>query len=410
MKNVSFITVLLLLLAACSKEEGLPMPEPISEGHYIEIVSKINLSENGRYLGGVCVGGGNIVVDWGDGTRELLRTEFDVHDFDHTYESAGPYKIKIQTDELKRLYIGNAIGVLPKDVRIGACPQLVELEFSLQPETESFLISDCPNLSQLSVHLCDKMVSVDFSDCVGLNKLTCSGKLLADIDLSHNTELTEVSFSNGNYTHLDLSNNLKIVSLECSNNRLTTLDVSKQSELRTLYCGNNLLTKLNLEKNTKLTNLECSGNGALTELELSPCESLSWLGCRGNKMETLDINRNTHLTTLYCGGNLFKQLDLSRNTKLRSIECADCRLAELDLSNQPDIRIIDCHNNQLEREALETLFEVLPVVNGTATTRKEAMQSYVLSIIGNPGYEKYSVESYNKFLEKGWHLVDGIKF
>ena len=70
--------------------------------------------------------------------------------------------------------------------------------------------------------------------------------------------------------------------------------------------------------------------------------------------------------------------------------------------------MIDCHDNEMEKEAIEAIFEAVPNYVTAGKTRSENIVKPIptLVISGNPGFEKYSVESYNKFLEKGWRVAE----
>lgn len=385
------------------------MPAPIPDGHYLELISTITPNQEEQYMGNICVTGKNIVVDWGDGSRELLTGEVAPYfNCDHKYNGAGPYKIKVQTDELEKLYIGDAIGTLPTNMKISSCPKLTYLTFGLQP-AKSLTVTDCPNLKQLEISICENLTSLDISDCTALENLRCeSNKSLTGIDLSHNTKLDYLTITQNKLTNLDLSHNLALEFLVCGYNELTSIDVSKLTALTQLDCTANKITQLNLENNTKLTFLGCSVNEGLTELDLSPCKGLIYLYCNLNNMKTLDISNNIHLQSIRCESNPLKTLNLTRQAELTQLFCGKCELTALDVSNKPNIRMIDCHDNEMEKKAIEAIFEAVPDYMATSKTRNEVIvkPTPVLVISGNPGFEKYSVESYNKFLEKGWRVAE----
>lgn len=410
MKKLTLLPALMFLLCSCSdNEKEAPMPNPIPDGHYLELVTTITANQEGNYIGNICATGKDIIIDWGDGMRELLAGETAPYfNCDHKYNGAGPYKIKIQTDELEKLYIGDAIGVLPERVEISSCPKLDYLDFSLQPAT-SFTIRNCPVLTELHVILCNNLTALDISDCANLYNLRCeSNASLANIDLSHNSKLAYLTITQNKLTDLDLSHNTALEFLVCGYNKLPSVDVSKQTILKHLDCTANKITQLDLENNPELTFLGCSLNEGLTELDLSPCKKLTFLYCNFNNMKALDISNNIHLQDIRCESNPLKTFNLTQHKELAQLFCGKCELTTLDISNKPNIRVIDCHDNKMEKEALEAIFEAVPDYTTTGKTRSEIIvkPKGSLSIKGNPGFEKYSVESYNKFTKKGWLLTD----
>jgi len=136
------------------------------------------------------------------------------------------------------------------------------------------------------------------------------------------------------------------------------MDVSKNSELTVLICFNNQLTSLNI-KNSALTVLYCQNN-QLSNLDISPNGTLYSLVCSSNILTGLDLSKNIALESLFCENNLLTSLDLSVHNNLTVISCSFNPIIDLAVSNDAMFSNIYCTNCQLDKKALNALFEMLP--------------------------------------------------
>ena len=139
-------------------------------------------------------GAGNVIIDWGDGTRETHEIGDDSR-LRHEYSGRSVRTITITGKNIMKL-----------------------------------------NCSR------NELTSLDVSKAKTLTSLSCGNNQLSILDLSKNTELTSLSIHNCPLTSLDVSKNNALRYLTCYYNKLTNLDVSESNELITLICQGNQLT------------------------------------------------------------------------------------------------------------------------------------------------------------------------
>ena len=77
---------------------------------------------------------------------------------------------------------------------------------------------------------------------------------------------------------------------------------------------------------------------------------------------TLKIDKSDSLEKLICNRNKLTELDVSKCTALRYLSCRYNQLTSLDVSKCTALINLNCSNNQLTAEALNAMFETLPVV------------------------------------------------
>jgi hypothetical protein len=150
-----------------------------------------------------------------------------------------------------------------------------------------------------------------------------------------------------------------ITGLRCHVMQLTSLDVSQNTNLTHLDCSYSQLTSLDLSRNTNLTHLDCIDNN-LTSLDLNKNTKLTDLCCNFNQLTSLDVSNSIALTSLSCNNNQISYLDVSRNTALEFLSCHQNLLTNLDISKNIVLTSLYCSNNQLQADALDELFGMLP--------------------------------------------------
>ena len=214
--------------------------------------------------------------------------------------------------------------------------------------------------------------------------LKCRGNQLTSLDVSNYPALSELECSDNRLTTLDVSKNMVLSHLNCDGNQLTTFDVSKNIALHELGCGDNPLKTLDVSKNIRLNYLYCYDN-QLTNLDVSRNDKLTWLDCSGNQLMSLDVSRNTDLIVLSNSGNQLTTLDVSRNTSLGYLYCEDNQLKSLDVSRNTELYILKCNGNQLTTAALNDLFRTLPDKSGmTGISGGRGWSAHIL-FSDNPG-------------------------
>ena len=265
-----------------------------------------------------------ITIDWGDGSIEELTPNGTESEFVHEYANQDFQTIKINTEVMTSLVLGNGshydddydiIRGRYNELRLGDCPDLKNIRCSNQKLTE-LSIKSAPALTWLSCSD-NQLTSLDISGCPALTRLECDDNQITSLNVSGCPALTR---------------------LNCSYNKLTSLDVSKCPALAVLYCYGNQLTSLDVSSCPALTELLCSSN-QLTSLDVSKCPALRWLECSNNQLTSLDVSKCRALTWLYCSGN---------------------QLTSLDVSECPALTVLFCSDNQLTAASLNSLFSSLP--------------------------------------------------
>ena len=109
-----------------------------------------------------------------------------------------------------------------------------------------------------------------------------------------------------------------------------------------------------------ITHLDCAGLG-LTNLDVNNNTTLLYLDCCNNRLTNLDVSKNSKLTNLWCFNNQLTNLDVSKNPMLINLRCSSNLLTSLDVSENLALTEIYCQLNQLSTEALDALFESLPI-------------------------------------------------
>ena len=395
------IALVAVLFAACSDNDGAPMPDPIPEGEALEITTLITEDNEGKFSTDVCVKGSNIVVDWGDGKREVVSSENHTTDFLHTYKKGGTYTIKIQKNVIRELILGDAIGTLPQELTISSCPLLEKLDISLQPNLSSFRAINCPKLTKVSAGLCPQLTELDLSGIPGLKSLECwACKRLSSLDVSSLTMLTYLRCSETSISRLDLSSNTMLERLILTSTPITTIDLKSQTALTELQLSQNQMENLNVTHNEQLSNLACVSN-PIKNIDLIHNPNLVKFNCNGCQISTLDLSANKGLSLLACAENKLTTLDVSHNEHLVALSCRKNQLTELNMKNNTVINLIDCGENKMERDALETLFDALTDYTSKAVKGDliPPRPQRMIAIQGNPGADRCAIQIFEK---KGW--------
>lgn len=153
-----------------------------------------------------------------------------------------------------------------------------------------------------------------------LKLLACVKTPWATLDVSGCSALEAIYCQSTEFTTLNANGCTTLQDLDCNWNILTSLNVGGCTALQRLTCEGNRLTSLNVSSCTALTALNCNDN-QLPTLDLSHCTALQNLDCSNNSMTTLDITQCTALKELHCYDNLFTGLDISQNRELSYLAC-----------------------------------------------------------------------------------------
>jgi len=212
-------------------------------------------------------------------------------------------------------------------------------------------------------------------------------------------------------------------------NRLTSIDMSEYyGNLKGIYCAYNELTKLVLPKgtplsyvwasNNKLAEIDASGlyfletlmlsNNQLTSVKLPESYTLYKLDIQSNKsLKAIDVSELPNLMALHCQNCVIEQLYVNNNPELTELLCDGNRLTTLDLSANQNLLALGCNYNQLNKEALESIYRQVPDISGNIDSLEYKLwlpQLFrMLRANGNPGFYEADQSIATK---KGWEFED----
>lgn len=130
----------------------------------------------------------------------------------------------------------------------------------------------------------------------------------------------------------------------------------------------------------------------LKALDLSDFKNLASLNCAYSNLAELKVPDN--LVRLYCYGNEFKSLDVSNCHNLSLLHCSNNMLESLVFEKQRVLTNVDCSFNNLNKEALDAVFSLLPI---------KLEREGLIRFIGNPGT---NTSNTLLFIKKGWVEVE----
>ena len=215
-------------------------------------------------------------------------------------------------------------------------------------------------------HDYNRLTSIDMSEFYGgMEQLFCAYNELTELILPKGTELKYVW---------------------AADNKLSEVDASGLPFLETLMLSNNSLISIKLPESYTLRNVDVQSNHQLSVIDVSNLPNLMGLHCQNCIIEELDVSQNPELTELLCDGNRISALDLSANQQLLSL---------------------GCNYNQLDKEALENIYQQLPDVSGDIDSLEYKLwlpQLFrMLRANGNPGYSEADQSIATK---KCWEFED----
>ena len=165
-------------------------------------------------------GSGNLKIDWGDGSKEMLTLEPETMS---ELKYGGPVRHRYSKAAKREIVISEG------DIRVLGCAR-------------------------------NSLTSLDVSKYPTLEMLNCHANQLTSLDVSNNTALRELGCGMNQLTSLNVSNNRVLKVLECVDNQLASLDVSNNTALEKLHCHQNQLTSLDVSKNKALWSLNYDEN------------------------------------------------------------------------------------------------------------------------------------------------------
>lgn len=319
MKSKTLIVTFLLGLIFLSCDKNEPEINQLKNGQ-VEIKAYPENAKT-KYIG-FYVQAKKIIIDWGDGTIEELipdGTYFDL--FGHSYSDTLLKTVLVTTENMT--YFSMHTG---SQLKFGNCSDLKDIYCPASPNSKGTL------------------KYLDITKLESLENLVCYDNQLEELDLSKNKMLTWLECRQNNLKKIDVSKNTALVRLDCGNNQLTNLDVSQNTALELLYCHDNKINSLDVTKN----------------------ENLVGLYCPNNQLSNLNISKNTSLAGLDVSKNKLTNLNIENNTKLNHFWCTDNQLTSLNVSANSELDELYCSNNKLTTQALNSIFEGLPIIKDPA--------------------------------------------
>ena len=226
----------------------------------------------------------------------------------------------------------------------------------------------------------------EYFDC-GSDNFEHNYNRLTSIDMSeYYGDLKGISCAYNELTKLVLPKGTPLSYVWASNNKLAEIDASGLYFLETLMLSNNQLTSVKLPESYTLYNLDIQSNKSLKAIDVSELPNLMALHCQNCVIEQLYVNNNPELTELLCDGN---------------------RLTTLDLSANQNLLALGCNYNQLNKEALESIYRQVPDISGNIDSLEYKLwlpQLFrMLRANGNPGFYEADQSIATK---KGWEFED----
>lgn len=270
----------------------------------------------------------NILVDWGDGIKEIVVSEDTLTDFGNVMSS---HEYLDNSEHLIKIY-GNTTALTSFSL------ECVGLSFIDIKNNEAIKII---NLGE------NNLMTVNITNSPALEVLNLKQNKITDIDVSSFKYLTYLEVSDCAMNSLDVSKNPNLTYLDCSNNKIKILDVGNCPKLETLQCEFNLLTSLDIKNNSKLIRLDCNDN-LIGSLDLSNKTLLGHIYCFKNQLKSLRIHNNPNILILNCSDNLLTALNVDELSKLMMFDCSRNQLRSVNINNNNDISHFYCSNNLLD--------------------------------------------------------------
>lgn len=264
--------------------------------------------------------GGRMAVEWGDGRLQKVA-EPEATPIRYKYGNSKTYRVRIWAEELEACMAGDVL-IPVSNLRLGYFPKMKALNlnsFIGTPELD--LSTSCPNIESINIGNWADLERVDLSQCQQLQR----------IDL---------------YTHP----------------KLTLLKLGEFPKLTSFNChSNDVLSSLSLKGATALREIQCGYNPHLSTIEVDDEMKVKSLSIGGCAFQSLDfLSAFPALNSLECSFNQLTELDLSSHSSLEALSCGNnSGLTSLQLPPNSFVRFIDCSFCNLDKNALESIFNAL---------------------------------------------------
>lgn len=210
----------------------------------------------------------------------------------------------------------------------------------------------------------------NFPQLINLEELILSGysgqQVLANVDVSNNSNLKVLELNTGIATSLDLSNNINLRELRLTDTSTNlNLNLNNLANLRRIsYYGS--LPTLDLSDCIKLIEISIGYVTApeigLSSIDLSNQPLLINLYISNTNITTLDLSANLNLENVYVPGNQLQSINFENLYYIRNLYCEDNQITSLDLNNFQNLDVLSCTNNNLTELKLKN-FRIEQYIN-----------------------------------------------
>lgn len=326
-------------------------------------------------------------------------------------------------------------------IDLSECPNLVELYLSKNQLTEidlsenlelQYLCLPSNKLKKLDVSMCNYIVNLDVAkneltslkfDSDYMKTLLAGTNNLSEIDLSKCAALTTLSLENNKFetvslaplkllegvwlgnnrlTHIDLGTGLPRLNVfNAMNNKLTNdLDPKLISPITEFVIQNNNFSgTLDMTANTNLRLLYVAHND-IDAIKYPSTNSLISLSAGYNNLKTINVP-STNLSVLDAPRNQIAAVNLANHDNLILLNLDYNNLSSVNLSKNPALEGVSLRANNLSVNALNSIYEQLPDINGLEPAAGHEYWMCLLNVSGNPGAED---SDFGIAAAKGWRV------
>lgn len=284
--------------------------------------------------------------------------------------------------------------------------------------TQSRLVDDVPySVSQFK----EKLNSLcNFEDWFMLSNIS----LFWTYKVSKCSNVTIAAFNNNKLTRADLANCIMLQSLWLNDNKLSSvIPPKKMPFLNVLNIANNEFESFDFNLASSASEIVANNNKLSGTVDLSKCYVLEKFFGSDNNIEKIEFS-GSDLTTLIVNNNKLKVLDPksssiywleAKNNEITGVNVSygdnlylahldNNKLNSLNLNENNKIVSLSLRNNLFEDNALERIYEQLPVLDDFTPAPEYSGWMKWLFVEGNPGAKTADATIAT---DKGW-LVDVV--
>lgn len=257
-----------------------------------------------------------------------------------------------------------------------------------------------------------------------LKVIMAQNNQICGIDLSKCSNVTIAAFNNNKLTRADLTNCIMLQSLWLNDNKLSSvIPPKKMPFLNVLNIANNEFESFDFNLASSASEIVANNNKLSGTVDLSKCYVLEKFFGSDNNIEKIEFS-GSDLTTLIVNNNKLKVLDPksssiywleAKNNEITGVNVSygdnlylahldNNKLNSLNLNENNKIVSLSLRNNLFEDNALERIYEQLPVLDDFTPAPEYSGWMKWLFVEGNPGAKTADATIAT---DKGW-LVDVV--